>query len=483
MIRSYFFLIALCAFASCINLAKAQIASFHNDRLPDGGLRWEQDYLSAVLGLDANAYFYGTRGTWWGVGASTAPLYNSNRNWGELWMMPRLNVNYKIDSDQMIYGGLSIGAAKDLGGTAFDYWNAYATRFENKYVGYKYGNDSGFHFDLSGGSQPFSLGSGMLIFAGTINGNEWGNSASYKRQAWNQTAIAKVGYGEVTAQGFYLEPNEPPSIASQTQLAGASIEWANKQKGRVGFAYITVPKSNFAYPGALAPLAFIPQGRQGLNTYHGWSELHGLFGLPDQLTFKGEFAIQRNQITNVIGQQQPMQAAAYYGGLSYWFQQTSWMPKLTYGFAYFSGNNPNSNVYGRFDPLYYGNGLDNWWYGANGAYAYINSNIQFNRLTLDLFPTMQDILKFQFVNAQAVQLGSPIQFGQSATFDNGALVVGPQSKGLSNEYMAQYVRLVSKSLALSTYFSFSTPGPAIKQMVPTGAKNWATLGMGASYSY
>ena len=211
--------------------------------------------------------------------------------------------------------------------------------------------------------------------------------------------------------------------------------------------------------------------------------MHGLFGLPQELTFKGEFALQRNQITNVAGQLQPMQAAAYYAGLSYWFQKTSWMPKLTYGYAYFSGNNPNNNVYGRFDPLYYGNGLDNWWYGANGAYAYINSNIQFSRLTLDLFPTMQDILKFQFVNAQAVQLGSPIQFGQSATFDNGSLVVGPQSKGLSNEYMAQYVRLVSKSLALSTYFSFSTPGPAIKQMVPTGAKNWATLGMGASYSY
>ena len=116
---SIFFLLCFVLIAYT-NYAKAQVTSFHNDLLPDGGLRWEGEDVTAVLGLDANAYFYGMRGTWWGIGANTAPLYNSNRNWGELWMMPRLNVNYKIDGDQMIYGGLSAGAAKDLGGTAFD---------------------------------------------------------------------------------------------------------------------------------------------------------------------------------------------------------------------------------------------------------------------------------------------------------------------------------------------------------------------------
>ena len=109
--------------------------------------------------------------------------------------------------------------------------------------------------------------------------------------------------------------------------------------------------------------------------------------------------------------------------------------------------------------------------------------MQFNRFTLDMFPTAQDIVKLQFVNAQVVQIRSPIQFGQSATFDNGTLVVGPQAKGLSNEYMAQYIRLISKSLAASTFFSVNTPGPAIKQMVPAGAKNWFTFGMGITYSY
>jgi hypothetical protein len=475
--------IGLSIFLLGMHCSQAQVTTFHNDKLPEGGVRWEKDDLSVVLGLDANLYFYASRGSWWGMGSNTAPLYNSNRNWGELWLMPRLNLNYKIDNEQLIYGAVSVGATKDFGGNPFDYFNQGATRFENKYLGYKAGNPNSFHLDVSAGSQPFMLGTGMLIFAGAGNGNEWGNSASFKRQAWDQTAIANVGYKEVTIQGFYLKPNEVPSMATQTSLAGTSMEWKNAKDGRAGLAYIIVPQSNAMYPGQLAPLAFIQQGRQGLKVYHGWSELNGPLGLPQQLTIRGEFAIERNQITNLANQKQDMQAAAYYGGLSYWFQQTPWMPKLTYGYAYFSGNNPNSNTYGRFDPLYYGNGLDNWWFGANGAYAYINSNVQFNRLTLDMFPTAQDIVKLQFVNAQVVQIGSPIQFGQSATFDNGALVVGPQAKGLSNEYMAQYIRLISKSLAASSFFSVNTPGPAIKQMVPTGAKNWFSLGMGVSYAY
>lgn len=446
-------------------------------------MRWEKDDLSAVLGLDASAMFYASRGSWWGIAANTAPLYNTSRNWGELWLAPRLNVNYKIDNEQLLYGAVSVGVTQDMGGNPYDYYNQGITRFENKYLGYKAGSDNSFHLDISGGSQPFILGTGMLIVQGSGNGFEWGNGATMSRKAWDETAIAKVGYKEVTIQGFYLKPNEIPSQATNTTLAGAALQWANPKDGRAGFAFMTVPQSNQIYPGQLAPLAFIQQGRQGLKVYHGWSELNGPLGLPQQLTFRGEFAIERNQINNLANQKQNMQAAAYYGGLSYWFQRTPWMPKLTYGFAYFSGNNPNSSNYGRFDPLYYGNGLDNWWFGANGAYAYINSNVQFNRFTLDLFPTQQDIVKLMYVNAQVVQVGSPVQFGQSTTFDNGALVVGPKAKGLSNEYLAQYIRLVSKSLTLMGFTTVNTPGPGIKQLVPTGAKNWITVGMGAIYSY
>ena len=231
--------IGLSIFLLGMHCSQAQVTTFHNDKLPEGGVRWEKDDLSAVLGLDANLYFYASRGSWWGMGANTAPLYNSNRNWGELWLMPRLNLNYKIDNEQLIYGAVSVGATKDFGGNPFDYFNQGTTRFENKYLGYKAGNPNSFHLDVSAGSQPFMLGTGMLIFAGAGNGNEWGNSASFKRQAWDQTAIVNAGYKEVTIQGFYLKPNEVPSMATQTSLAGASMEWRNAKDGRAGLAYIT----------------------------------------------------------------------------------------------------------------------------------------------------------------------------------------------------------------------------------------------------
>lgn len=452
--------------------------------LPDGGLRWESGAFKSVLGLDANLYGYAMRGTWWGLSRVPAPEFNTNKNWGELWLQPRLNATYDLAPDHVLYMGLSFGVTRDMGGNAFDYWNQGAGLVENAFVGYRAGTKENGFLDVSVGSQPFSLGSGMVIFGGAINGSEWGNAASYKRSAWNKTAVAKVGMGEFVSQAFWLQPNEPESIRSQTTLVGGSLEWQGSDTSRAGFAYIYVPSSNYFYPGDAAPFAFLEQGRQGLSVYHGWSDLKGPLGLPSQFSFRGEFAIEQGKVTRVTGEESPIQAYAWFAGVGYFFDKLPWTPRLSYGFAYFSGNKPGSDVYGRFDPLYYGNGLDNWWFGANGAYAYINANVQFNRITLDLFPTQQDIVKLQFVNAQVAQIGSPVQFGQSGQFANGNFVVGPQQKGLSNEYMLQYVHLLTPKIAYSAYITYNTPGDALKEMSASGtAKNWVTVGTGISMSF
>lgn len=116
---------------------------------------------------------------------------------------------------------MSLGLTQDIGGNAFDYRNQGAALFENAYAGLHAGTDAGWHGELSAGSQAFTLGTGMLVHAGAINGNEWGNAASYKRTAWHLAAIAGLGYGDVTARAFWLDPNEVPTLDSGTRIAGA----------------------------------------------------------------------------------------------------------------------------------------------------------------------------------------------------------------------------------------------------------------------
>jgi len=466
-------------FAPCIALPTGTV---HAQQTPPSELSWQVGDLSLNASMDVNAYYYAMRGTWWGLAPSN---YNTNRSWAELWVHPRVNATYAIDAERQFFGGVSLGITKDIGGNPYDYHNQGDTHAENAFIGYRAGSQQGWHYEISGGRQPFTLGTGMLLTAGSSNGTEWGGSASCKRIAWQNTAIAKIGYGNTAAQAFWINPAETPSAETHTRITGASVEWADKNKGKAGLAYLHVPKSDAIYPGSLAPFAFIEKGREGMNAYHGWSELKGFFGQLPALSLRGEFAIENGRVTRLSGLHDKMKAYAWYLGGSYWFQQWPFAPKISYGYGYFSGDKHDTAKYERFDPMFWGNGLDNWWFGANGSYSYLNSNIKYHRLTIDAYVSAKDILKFQYVRADAAQLNSPIQFGQGVRFASGSYspVVGVDSKHLSDEFMLQYVHLFSPKIALSTYVSQSLPGKGLRALATPTSQNWTAFGMGISASF
>ena len=49
-------------------------------------------------------------------------------------------------------------------------------------------------------------------------------------------------------------------------------------------------------------------------------------------------------------------------------------------------DDPATATYERFDPLFWGNGLNNWWFGANGAYSWLNANLRAQRLSVGYVP-------------------------------------------------------------------------------------------------
>ena len=444
---------------------------------------WKSGDLSLQGGLEAQAAYYSMRGAWWNLAANSAPAYDANRDFGELWVHPKLTGRYSLGGQRAIYGALSAGWSQTVSADAFDYRDQGAVRFENAHLGLREKMGSGWYYDLSVGRQPFTLGTGMLLSAGSSNGTSWGAAASTPRKAWGQSAVARVGYGSFAGQAFYLKPAETPESRTNTKIHGISFEWAKPELGKAGLAWLGVPKSEAIYPGDLAPLAFIPNGRDGLKTWHGWLDVNGVVPGLKNLGLRAEFAEQRNDIRRVSGTTDPMKASAWLLGASYWAQTLPFAPRFSYHYARFSGDKPGTRSYERFDPLFWGNGLDNWWFGANGSYAWINSNLQVQRFIIDGYLSAQDILQFQFIRTSADQLNSAIQYGQGARFTAQGLLVGVPKKHLSDEYYFQYVRVFSRAYTGIVYVSHNVPGAGLKAAAPQGLRDWTTIGLVFSASF
>lgn len=449
---------------------------------PPPAWAWQSGGLSIEAAIDTYSAFYSMSGTWWNLAAATAPDFDMSRDFAELWVQPKVNGSYRLTDDAELYGALSVGATQTLGADAFDYEDQGEARFGSAMLGLK-GTAGDWRYDLSFGRQSFTLGTGMLLTAGSSNGFSWGGGASAQRKVWSQSLLARAGRGEWTFTAFALEPDEAPEARTDTRVEGVALEWERAQVGKAGLSWFTVPRSKAISPGNLAPLDFIDDGRDGLETWHGWVSLTGFVPALPTLGLRAEFAEQRNDITRADGRRDPMKADAWMLGASWWGQSLPFAPKFTYHYAQFSGDKPDTATYERFDPMFWGNGLENWWFGANGAYSWLNSNIRAHRFIVDAYLSAQDILQFQYVAASADELNSPIQFGQGVRISSDGLLVGVPESELSDEFYLQYARVFNPTLIAIAFVSRSSPGDGLKATAPQGTKAWTTFGLGLTANF
>ncbi|MFC3146922.1 hypothetical protein [Piscinibacterium candidicorallinum] len=438
--------------------------------------------LKLDAGIETYSAYYSMRGTWWNLSAASAPDFDKSRSFIELWLQPKLNGHYPLGNGAQLYGTAALGLSKTLGSDAFDYRNQGEARMSTAVLGVR-GDGGGWRYDASFGRQPFTLGTGMLLTAGASNGYSWGGGASTQRKAWGNSVIASVGSGSVTGSIFELRPDEAPEAKTDTVVRGASVQWAPGKMGVAGLAYLTVPKSTAIYPGDLAPLAFIDSGRQGLDTWHGWADLTGVVPGVPELGLRAEFARQSNTITRANGRRDPMRAEAWLLGASWWAQTWPFAPKFSYHRARFSGDKPGTSTYERFDPMFWGNGLNNWWFGANGAYSWLNANIRAERFIVDAYFSAKDAVQLQYVKTEADQLNSAVQFGQGVRFTSDGLLVGVPSRPLSSELYLQYARVFSPKLIAIAFLARSSPSAGLKATAPQGTQNWTTIGLGLTANY
>lgn len=264
------------------------------------------------------------------------------------------------------YGGASYIAAFSAGRELFTDRSRFHGAVEDAFVGLvggrHYTPEHDYAYNLLYGRKQFVLGNGWLIVNTGMNGEERAALQLNPRVAARRLFQAGVRWDRLILQAFQLRPNELRILNSHTILNGLNLEYGNSSRLQTGATFLYSPHSRVKY--------YLPDGtvysRRGLRVYN-----FRLFGNPKTgrsgLFYKTEAGYQTNKYFR-------MRAYAWYAHLGWNFAYTTGAPALSYRFAYFSGDNPDTRAYERWDALYTGGNGEQWVQGSNMYKIVQNSN-------------------------------------------------------------------------------------------------------------
>jgi len=432
--------------------------------------------LTIKTGLEAGGQVVWEKDPFWNLSATFAPTvdYDPERHWWEGYVKPSLRADYALNGTATIYSGVSAIGAYTWLEDVFLEGNTGAVLPEDYYGGLKLGDKSGpASLDISAGAQQYKIGSGMIIATGGGNGFERGAMIFSPRRAWEMTALVQAASGNVSFDAFYLNPNELDSNDTRTELAGGKLEIALGKNESLGVAVGKILHSEAPYiqaaPGGIGPPSIVLDGRNGMEIVHAYTKFNPLRSELPGFWVGAEGVYERND---------RIQLEAWAGRFEVGnaFVTLPWTPVLSYAYQTFSGDDPDTAALERFDPLFYDGAHGTWATGGNASLTLINTNINAHRLSLVLTPTQQDVLTFRYWHIRANELDSPLQFGQATrlVFNSGVptLATGVPDAHLSDDFLAEYTRIVSKNIFVTSGFAASFPGRSIEDITNGDAKDW-----------
>lgn len=377
--------------------------------------------------------------------------------WGEFYLEPGIaGITQINDWPLYVYGAGSYIVSSTVQSDIFRTDDRFYGAVEDLYGGVLVAEpDSPVAFNLSAGRQNFQLNQGFLFsqFSGSANALERGASFFNPRTAYDMSVLADLRWGDFRFKGFFLEPDELPVADTDTQYLGTSFSYNNNAGLEAVLSYITAPQSNRVYT--------LPDGetftREGLQVINPRLRQSTLFGVPG-LWAEAEYAYQ-------FSNQRSMSAQGGYVWLGYTAEEVPWRPSISYRFAGFSGDDPNTPTYERFDPLQAG-GLGDWLQGINLGKIYNNSNAFSHRITLQAQPTDSLSLSLEYYYRFAAELNN---LGGTATLST------LNSRYIGQEFLLTSRYFLSENFMLQGVGAIAFPGSAIREAANDGTSPWVTL--------
>lgn len=360
------------------------------------------------------------------------------------------------DGPVYLYGAATFISPGSFGRDIFRDDTRGTTHVEKLYAGLLYSPaDSDLRINASVGRQTFTLNDGFLIAQYGSQWNAGPRPGIYlaPRTTHDFSALLTVKGGGWTSTSFFLDPNEYEPLESRTQVVGTNLRYNFTQRFFVDATYLAVPRSETSYPVPNGPA----RHREGLQT----AAAHLRWADPDLLPglwVESEIAYQWHRDF-------PMSAFAGYGTIGYLAKDLLWSPSLSWRYAVFSGDNPETGRYERFDPLFSG-GLSEWLQGITINKVLSQANRQTHRLRFNLTPEPALNLTLDWFIHRA---------DQSNNRGGNPALSQLRSDDLGQELQFATRWAVSRQLYFVGVASLAMPGRAIRLATPGKDKPWSSL--------
>lgn len=331
---------------------------------------------------------------------------------------------------------------------------------EKAYAGLLYVNaDSKDSLKISAGRQTLTINDGFLVnlVKGSSNAGERGATYLGPRLSNDFSVLAGGRYGPWNFQAFYIDPDEIESLETDSTFLGANLRYTFNADVSFDGTFITIPTSKTSYASPYG-LSLEKQGVDTVSAHLLWKNL-----LRPGIWAESEIAHQ-------FKLEDDMSAWAGYGTLGYIARDMAWTPSISYRYAYFSGDDPDTRTYERFDPLL-STGLGIWLQGISFGKLTANSNLATQRVQINVAPMETLNVTFDYHKLRAPQ-----------TNNAGANPALAQlvSHDLGQEFTLSARWAINRNLYLQSVASYALPGEALRGI---GAdENWSTLQLSLYWS-
>lgn len=344
---------------------------------------YDRDGTYVRAKFEALSLYYGNNNAWYGQPDAMLagnplvqgkPAGKGYTNWLEGFAHYGIYGITPLSDSFYVYGGLSSISSGSTGQELFTNETRGYTFFEDAYAGFitgrtdEKGNRLAFNF--SAGRQKFTLANAFLIANTAANGDDRAALQANARWAADMLVLGQLSYNSTKLEAFYVDPDELPVVNTNTALAGVNIEARPLPGLMTAGSYVTAVRSDYSYYN---PDGSVLGTRDGLNVFDArftytpkpLSEPGPFFGA------EGAFQTHRDF---------DMFATAAYGEIGYSFVDTKWSPSISYRLGYFSGDDPDTETYERWDPLFSGGNGEQWVQGANHFKVVQDSNVIAHRV-------------------------------------------------------------------------------------------------------
>jgi hypothetical protein len=427
-------------------LASAAVAQAE-DAPKDSGIGLP-DGLDAKLEFSAGWGFFGFGNSLY-ANSHDEVTQDLSDNWMEGYVKGGFRGTFKLSNGSEFYGKLT-GVGERTYNAPPPVVGGEASSFgiEDAFIGWRSGNLLGLGenaLDFKVGRTQYTQGHGMLIWDGSSEGGSRGGFWTNARKAYEMAAVGSVTAGPTRIEAFYLDRDELPENDSDSKTYGVNFEYSWNEDNTLAATYMSWSAND------------LREARDGMDVIDLRAFLTPFPSLKP-LSFEFEYAREDNG---------NLRDSTAWNGLVAWQFEGAWKPKVSYRYAVFEGDDPDTVKDESFDGLWTGfYDWGTWWQGEiAGEYFASNSNLVTNTLRVHATPSETRGTGLILID-----------------FKLDTDVPGITSKDLATELDWYADWTLNDHFTLSFVAAFASPGEAVEQGFDRNEDFWYGM-FYVAYSY